>query len=509
MSYTSDPSSDLGSHLGGNTLGEYYIGLFFSRTVFDRYSVFGRHPSIPGDDLGQSVTSHHESFHSIQDLSTGFCCLINACMVMRDELVVNNLRQAFSQKFPISFPLTDPDNSENDLIDKFCKEILDQYSDYDTTINVLMTGSNNEAGINAIDILEGAAAFYSEIYRRWHIYTENVTPPEEYANIYNFEEIFKEINELPRRYNLAVNYYRKELVSYWPDASDVDVCNLFLLICDLALQVPPPGIISADAGRHPAESETPYQFERYLPGDRFTSIVNHIKRNRLFFSHVPMDDYMISLVVTDKVDAQALEAYSGLVRLKFAKAEEIKQRFHRTPPDDHAEFDAFVNRLCVDLGYETVDSICDDWIEHLQDQIKILYADETLKLRLQYIRARKSSEHTLSSFPNIQRHILGREYPTYCKIQSGTHILCGASDKEGPMIRTIALRMFVRSIISQMLHSGINSCPFIDQTVYQCPIESPQCRHQIDCKDEKFSECAFGRFFNAIFRVPLSEIRCK
>jgi len=77
------------------------------------------------------------------------------------------------------------------------------------------------------------------------------------------------------------------------------------------------------------------------------------------------------------------------------------------------------------------------------------------------------------------------------------------------MIRTIAVRMFVRSIISQMLYSGINSCPFIDQTVYQCPIESSQCRNQINYKDERFSECAFGRFFSAIFRVPLSEIQCR
>jgi len=405
MSYSSDPSSDLGSHLEGNTLGEYFIGLFFSRTVFDRYSVFGRHPSIPGDDLGQSVTSHHESFHSIQDLSTGFCCLVNACMVMRDELVVNNLRQAFSQKLPVSFPLTDPDNSKNDLTGRFCAEILNQYSDYETTINVLMTSFNNEASINAIDILEGAAAFYSEIYRRWHLHTENVAPLKEYANIYDFEEIFKEINKLPRRYNLALNYYRKELVSYWSDARDVDVCNLFLLICDLALQVPPPRIISADASRYPVNSETRYQFERYLPGDRFTAIVNHIQRNRLFFAHVPMDDYMISVVLTDKVDAQALEAYSRAVRLKFAKAEQIKQRFHLTPPDKHAEFDAFVNQLCVDLGYETADFVCDEWIAHFQEQIEILYADETLKLRLKYMRARKSSKHTLSSFPNIQRHI--------------------------------------------------------------------------------------------------------
>lgn len=286
MPYSSNPGSDSGSHLEGNTLGEYFIGLFFSRTVFDRYSVFGRHPSIPGDDLAQSV-------------------------------------------------------------------------------------------------------------------------------------------------------------------------------------------------------------------------------NRLFFAHVPMDDYRIPVVVTDRVDAQDLENYSRVVRLKFAKAEQLKQRFHLTPPEEHAEFDAFVNQLCVDLGYETADSVCDEWIEHFEGVIKILYADETLKLRLKYMRARKTSKHTLSSFPNIQGQILRRDYLTYCKINSGTRLLCGDHDKEMPMIRTIALRMFVRSVISQMLHSGIKSCPFIDQTVYQCPIESPQCRNQIDCKDERFNECAFGRFFNAVFRVPLSEIRCK
>lgn len=466
-------------------LGDYQIGCFVSSTIFERYSLGGRHPDLPYDDMDQAMTSHHETFHSAQDLATGFFAMVNEMMLQRDEIALENIRDILMSHPTAKLPLSG-------VSLKSAFDIADQYNRIDKDVQNMLQASNDPAGLSATDVIEGAAAFYTEIYRRLHVLFEMQLPPKGFEDIYNFRELCKRIECLPETYSRALAYYRKSLVSHWTDASDVDICNLFLTLCDLSLHVVEPSTVWGTADPRLTD---------FMPGDRLARLIRYVAGQGAFPRGFPAGVYSTVLVFSGSPFLGGIAPTTQ--KQKMTRAKNLEERFN-AKAISLRQFEQYLDSLSSAMGWNVSKDVCKSWIGHFEKQVALAPRDAIQELRLHHMRERIKSPALLATFPNIRKALISRDYPTFCRTASGTKIWGGTNNRE-QIRNAICLKMFIRSAARMSVVTGCRACPFAGQSVYNCPDEINDCSAQISLENPLFNTCLFGMCFQHFVGRPVSD----
>jgi hypothetical protein len=478
-------------YLNSQLLGEYYPGLFYSSTIFERFSIGDFHAGIPfqESDIIQNITTYHESFHSIQDLSSGYFCLINETMRLRDESVIELLQKVIKINNKIIFPLKDNiKTTDSEYLSGRFEEIVSIYKYLQTVLMAFLSGNNNDTQLKALHVIEGAAAFYAEIQRRFQMKIHSL---EKDSEIYDFNKIHLQIDQLPPLYSIALKYFRTELIDVLNNYDNKTACDLFLTVCDISLQVPPVDYFGSDILSVHLNPQDHTSLSKHLPGDRFVAIIDFLKRSKVLDLKIPNSrSELFDLLDIKKID-QVIST----------------EKHHMN--DETVAFAKSIDNILDKLNLALLDNVCDSWLSVFKHQIKIAYLDNTLKLRLAFMTARKNYNFILSSYDNISGLVTGAHYPSFCKTSWGTWVTCRDFDLDKVIDtqKIIIAKLFIRSIVEQMVVTGIKSCPFADKTIYECNQETESCKCSIDTKDKKYSDCLFGHYFKSFIGIDLHEIQ--
>lgn len=477
------------SQFSSQLLGIYYPGLFHSSTIFDRFSLTELRSDL---NIIENITSHHESFHCVQDISSGYFCLLNEAMRLRDESVIEEMQTILKKCVGVHFPISRLVLSQKVIN---CREklgqVINSYKTNNSLVDLLWGGHSQSSELTAIHIIEGAAAFYTEIQRRFLIYLYKLDSSVSSAsNMYDFNSICKQVDKLPPMYRNALEYYREKLANSIQKYNDYNWCNLFLLMCDLALQVPTLDVIYRNLAICEKGNDKLNIMSRYLPGDRFIKLVDYISVRESCYFEIPDVNPNINSLFSDDISTfeSRCNASQG-----SNKSEEI------------------INHILKELNFESVEDICNCWISLFKEQTKIAFADQILKLRLLFMIYRRTHKYILSNYNNIRNTLLSYVYPSFCKTHWGTWVtipdrMISNTLSLDRMRNTVTLRMFVRSISDQIVNTGIHTCPFINKTIIECPDEIEKCKGGISLNEQLYSKCIFGHYFKLLFGVTLSEI---
>lgn len=256
-----------------DALGKYHSSLFFSDTVFpdailspntmwidipekDKYLITEYKWKTPVDVLS-TATLYHETVHFLQDLATGFGCIY--CFATRDFLHhLSGLTQKLGVnaiKLPLSkWVMTEKDqdirarlayrlNAANSNV-MFIESIMggteymiDPNFAYYTSLSGFQSGLNKNQyrRLSTIELIEGMAFLVTKKNVEINLQEQGLADREDFHQVVDFR-LYGDL------YASAINAFETGLFSVINpnQLTRAFVDNLFLLIADYALLIPPP-----------------------------------------------------------------------------------------------------------------------------------------------------------------------------------------------------------------------------------------------------------------------------
>lgn len=459
--------------LGAHALGHYHLGLLYSETVFDRVTVLGfNYPDVPIDDLLTSAISHHEALHGMQDVSSGFAAAVNEVMRLRDERCVEYFRENPARMHFVPLKRSG---------DTSARRMTAWYELMDSLRGALLADS--EGGLSATAVIEGAAAVYTEVYKRWHSLAEcGLT---EFADIYDFVEVGTNVMRMPELYRTAFRFYLAHAPVPTSAGEHCALLNTFLAICDWSLQVPP---IDPEAVRKAGD------ISRFLPGDRFVAAVTELAKRRVFWAPL-------------KLPVPALVSAAGnpeVTDRRSIAGTFVHEKLHSAYPANDGNIARWCDDLSLKTGHFRVTEACSAWIEFFDDQLKRAQREKVIALRRQCMIDRRSSPLLLGSFPAIRNEIIGHRAPIFCRTRNGMYYV-GDVEKQEQFEAVVTVRLFLDGVCRQLVHSGLRTCPFANKTMIACAIEDQNCRGSLNSRDAKYSSCSLGKMFETLFHARVAD----
>ena len=161
-----------------------------------------------------------------------------------------------------------------------------------------------------------------------------------------------------------------------------------------------------------------------------------------------------------------------------ARARDLGLYYCRGRDGNAGSFRAYLDDLCRGLDFPSVGDVWTGWGRLLSEQAGP--GDYIAKIRLEHAMERRADPAMAASVPNIRHTLLTRSYPMFCTTRAGTKMTSvaepGVTAENERLVgvqRTVAVKLFLRSVVEQVLELGVSSCPFARQTIYPCPVEQP------------------------------------
>lgn len=483
-------------------LGEYYLGLLHAATVHQRFSVSGSQESLGKNDLQQRVTSLHEMLHALQDMLTGFGAFVSSNLdnlLCTIRLTTSYLALKHGR---ITVPLPQWSKVLPAEDARLVREMLDNCTAL--TKNLEFIQRKNSCGIGVQEILEGTAAFFSEVaerYSRWtDFYDETVT-----LGRYNFDEICEAVAKRHPPYTAFVADYR-EWTQRLPSAtSSRQKSNLLFLLHDIALDIPPPDAIRLRLrlGLNKADD--------FIPGFRYRKAMEAILESRLEIPDLPSP--MISASVT--AWSKARDGTSGffLDDVSWERLKLANQEFGGNANKPTGEYFNFIDQIYSypSLSWPTRKETLDTWLKEIPEHHPLSSFQLFREWRIRCLMSQMEGS-PFWDFAAILNQIILFPFPLMYLTPIEARFWVGNASEETLEILTdfskhVAYNMYSTGIAPQVIAARRFTCPFA-RTPWTKEIKCPEtaaCSEAIELGDPKYDNCLFGNYFRVNFGVPPSK----
>lgn len=499
---------------GSGTLGTYYLGKYCSRIAFDDFSL--NDPVAPTwkDQMQERIPAWHESVHAMQDCGSGFGVLHALESYKRDISILILFRALIDEGYRISIPL-------RKMASKFSKPSEKEKFDYITNLYDSQTKFANVSfqckdydPISFIEVIEGATGLFDVLSERYYLMMNGVQCGEK-KKLYELTEIVNQLELLPVDYNRAFFYFLFKLEEKTMSIDPVQICSLFFLAVDLALNIPP----------YSVNNEAECRSNR-----RFVLIVDKLVEAIDLIPIIPQNDFMPMYQTLSNGLIQSFKYHEANIKIIDSQIEWTRTGYKQDKL--FVDINATpllkqINLLLEKAGFLNLKQQTFEWQKYIQETESFLRKSRSYYPMLDSIKryqlARVHSPQLFWGFSNIRSTAIIFGNPFVCSLNgprcgvktrmSGEYIMEQQKRKIEAEKSAVLNNEMVMNIaaITQLMHDIVNNdklnCPFCGANrINRCPNENKNCDEGILSKSKHNEPCFAVKLFTAYFRKLPNEI---
>lgn len=486
------------------TIGTYFLSKFCSKVRFEEFSLMD--PVTPDwkVKVEERITAWHESYHAMQNCGTGFGLFHAIESFRRDILTFISLVRFVRRKSTISIPLRLLSETFSSNDQTMLEEIITMYDLSNREIKALFHPCK---AIELVHVLEGAAGLFDVLNERYFLLM-NGLKPKQGDRLFDIAGIKDRLEDFPADYKNGFLYFLSKVKHKMKNIDPIQICNLFFLVVDLALHIPP---------------RNARLVAQCIPTQRFIRLVDHTTETLDSAPIVPQEDFIPNLRTEKNGKIRVFDGYFDNIRILCDEVRWTQEGYERTKDGffDIRKSKAleYADNLLATSGYFTLKQVNKSWsnfLEKFERSMKDLVTYPFLPWFKSCLRDRLENPQMFWGFSNIRNAVPYYAAPFIGTAETKTSISahteyadqvirrpkqmerCALVEQE--ILKPVADQALISRYVRDLINNYTMICPFVGkQRMLRCGNENQTCQDGIAKKSKSGEECHFVQSFRHYF----------